>query len=797
MLDVIVIGAGPAGVLAALRAADLGARTALITRDEFGGMAANDGPVPVRTLAHVARLIREARQLSLYGIAVSEPSLDYARLLARVREVVSDVRKHSALRGEIDSLGATVYEQTGSARFVDPHTIETESKLRLQAEKIIICTGGASRRLSVPGFELTSTHSDAWGLTSVPPSMLVIGGGATGAQVASIFNAFGSRVQLFQAGPRILPTEDEDVSVAVANAFRGSGIVVREDFGEIESFEKTPSGVRMIFSKDGARDSAEAALAVVAVGWLANSAGLSLATAGVETDHRGFVRVDAYLRTSAPHIFAAGDITGRLMLVPQAIQGGVARELQLRISVNAYMTNHQMNCDDTTGRSREDRLAQGKQLRQGAPRPAHGLWKPADDRPDPVAMLIESGRGRLESLAPIRYARMLTSPFAFFRGSAMAMAFDLASTPVSGLRVQLCGDCHLGNFGGFATPERRLIFDMMDFDETIPGPWEWDIKRLGASFHLAGRANGLSEANCEEAALTVGRAYRRRLSEFARMKTMDVFYASIDANALITQARDARTRKRREQLVAKARKRTSEHFFARSVGLVDGRRRITDEPPFLFHPPQTDPFEADFRAAFETYKKLLPDHLRFLLQRFDVVDVAMKVAGVGSVGTRCGIILLMAGDEDPLILQIKEAGRSALEPFVGRSRYKNMGQRVVAGQRMLQSVSDSFLGWGAEAGGRHYYIRQLRDMKKGPEIESFWAQRLIDAADVCGWTLARAHARSGDAALISGYLGKSDVFELALAAFSRAYADQSEQDYQVMCAAVKSGKLAVNETVFD
>jgi len=322
MLDVIVIGAGPAGVLAALRAADLGARTALITRDEFGGMAANDGPVPVRTLAHAARLIRDARQLSLYGIDVSEPSLDYTRLLARVREVVNDVRKHSALRGQIDTLGVTVYEQTGSARFVDPHTIEAESGLRLQAEKIIICTGGASRRLSAPGFELTATHSDAWSLTSVPPSMLVIGGGATGAQVASIFNAFGSRIQLFQAGPRILPAEDEDVSAAVANAFRGSGIMVREDFGEIESFEKTPSGVRMIFSKDGAWDSAEAALAVVAVGWLANSAGLSLATAGVETDHRGFVRVDAYLRTSAPHIFAAGDITGRLMLVPQAIQDG-------------------------------------------------------------------------------------------------------------------------------------------------------------------------------------------------------------------------------------------------------------------------------------------------------------------------------------------------------------------------------------------------------------------------------------------------------------------------------------------
>lgn len=322
MIEVIVIGAGPAGVLAALRAADLGAHTALVTRDEFGGMAANDGPVPVRTLAHAARLIREARQLGLYGISVSEPVLEYSRLLARVREVVNDVRAHSALRGQIDSLGVKVYEQTGSARFVDPHTIETESGLRLQGEKIIICTGGVSRQLSVPGCELTATHSDAWGLTSVPPSMLVIGGGATGAQVASIFNAFGSRVQLFQAGPRILQTEDEDVSTAVTAAFRGSGIVVREDFGDIKSFEKTPSGVRMIFSKDGAHYSAEATLAVVAVGWVANTARLSLATAGVETDPRGFVQVDDYLRTSAPHVFAAGDVTGRLMLVPQAIQAG-------------------------------------------------------------------------------------------------------------------------------------------------------------------------------------------------------------------------------------------------------------------------------------------------------------------------------------------------------------------------------------------------------------------------------------------------------------------------------------------
>ena len=322
MLDVIVIGAGPAGVVAALRAADLGAKTAMITRDEFGGMAANDGPVPVRTLAHAARLIREARQLSLYGISVGEPVLDYSRLLARVRSVVDDVRAHSAFRQQVDSVGVTVYERVGDARFVDPHTIETTGGLRLQAEKFVICTGGVSRRLSVPGSELTASHSDAWHLTSVPPSMLVIGGGATGVQVASVFNAFGSRVQLFQAGPRILPTEDEDVSAAVAAAFRQSGIVVRESFGVIESFEKTPNGVRMIFAKDDRRENAEAALAVVTVGWTANTAALDLPTAGVETNHRGFVQVDSYLRTSAPHIFAAGDVTGRLMLVPPAIQDG-------------------------------------------------------------------------------------------------------------------------------------------------------------------------------------------------------------------------------------------------------------------------------------------------------------------------------------------------------------------------------------------------------------------------------------------------------------------------------------------
>jgi pyruvate/2-oxoglutarate dehydrogenase complex dihydrolipoamide dehydrogenase (E3) component len=322
MTDVVVIGAGPAGVLAAIRAADLGARTAIVAGSEFGGMAANDGPVPVRTLAHAGRLMRDARQLGRYGINVSEPVLDYPLLLARVREVAADVRSHSSLRQQIDTLRVTVHEQTGSARFVDPHTIETKSGLRLQADKIIICTGGVSRRLPVPGFELTSTHSDAWGLSSVPPSMLVIGAGNTGVQVASIFHAFGTSVQLFETGPRILLSEEEEVAAVVATAFRESGIVVRENFGAIESFEKTPTGVRMNFSKDGYRESVEATLAVVAVGWVADTGALNLASAGVELNQRKYVKVDEYLQTTTPNIFAAGDVTGRLMLVPEAIHDG-------------------------------------------------------------------------------------------------------------------------------------------------------------------------------------------------------------------------------------------------------------------------------------------------------------------------------------------------------------------------------------------------------------------------------------------------------------------------------------------
>jgi dihydrolipoamide dehydrogenase len=307
--------------MAALRAAELGARTVLVTSAQFGGMATNEGPVPVRTLARAASLICGARRLHEYGIHVGEPALDYPGLLAHLREVVADAAAHSSMREQLDALGVTIIEKAGATRFVDPHTLVTESGLKLKADKVVLCVGGVTRRLPIPGFELTRDHVGALGATSVPESMLIVGGGATAVQIASIFGAFGSHVQIFEAGPRILASEDDDVAAAIAAAFRQAG-VVREGFGEIESFERTSTGVRMNFCKDGTRDSAEAAVVVTAVGWAADTEGLNLAAAGVIPDHRGFVKVDDYLRTSAPHIFAAGDVTGRMMLVPSALQDG-------------------------------------------------------------------------------------------------------------------------------------------------------------------------------------------------------------------------------------------------------------------------------------------------------------------------------------------------------------------------------------------------------------------------------------------------------------------------------------------
>ena len=316
--DVVVIGAGPAGVVAALRAARLGARTALITRDELGGMAADDGPVPVRTLAHAARLMRDARQLPRYGISAGDPTLDYRRLLARVREVTGDVRAKALLRDELERAGVTIYERAGTARFVDPLVIESENGPRVRAANAILCTGGVSRRLPVPGFELTCTHSDAWRLESVPDSMLVIGAGATGVQVASIFNAFGSQVTLFEAAPRILMSEDEQISAAMSTALQGSGVRILERAGTIERFEACAAGVRLVYSTGGAQAHIDATLAVVAVGWVANTDGLDLAVAGVQTDSRGYIEVNCVLRTTAPDIYAAGDVTGHMMVVHEA-----------------------------------------------------------------------------------------------------------------------------------------------------------------------------------------------------------------------------------------------------------------------------------------------------------------------------------------------------------------------------------------------------------------------------------------------------------------------------------------------
>ena len=324
MTEVVVVGAGPAGVMAALRAADLGARTTLVTSGRFGGMAAQDGPVPVRTLAHAARLMRDARQLGDYGVSVGEPVLDYGRLLERVKAVVAEVGAKSALRAQVDAAGVTVLEHEGPARFAEGHIIETATGRRLHADKVILCTGGVSRKLAIPGFELTNTHSDAWSLNAPPASMLVIGSGATGAQVASVFNAFGTKVELFEAGDRILRAEEPEVAACVAEAFQASGIAVHAGFGTITGFERSPVGVRMTYAKAGVSMSAQAALVVMAVGWTADTAPLNLEAPRVETDARGFIRTDAHQRTSAPHVFAAGDVTGQRMLAPQALQAGFA-----------------------------------------------------------------------------------------------------------------------------------------------------------------------------------------------------------------------------------------------------------------------------------------------------------------------------------------------------------------------------------------------------------------------------------------------------------------------------------------
>jgi len=443
-------------------------------------------------------------------------------------------------------------------------------------------------------------------------------------------------------------------------------------------------------------------------------------------------------------------------------------------------------------RSRADRKDEGKAIRLAVPLASHAQWLAPANRRDPVDHLIESGIGRVPELLPIRYGRMLQSPFAFYRGTAAIMAADLAGLPFTGIRVQACGDCHLLNFGTFGTPERRLIFAINDFDETLPAPWEWDIKRLAASFVVAGRHNGFSTAEAREAAQACVRSYRERMREFAKMGVLDLWYFSIDTDMLLETIEDETARARAKKRAAKAHDRdVLDEDFPELVTFEGGVHRIRDNPPLIFHLQDEDEavVEARVREAFELYRTTLADDRRLLLDRYELKDIAMKVVGVGSVGTRCSIMLLMGGADDPLFLQVKQAQASVLEPYAGKSIYQNHGQRVAMGQRLMQSATDIFLGWTATDVGNHFYIRQMRDMKVKPLVELFGPGLMNQYAEVCGWALARAHARSGDAAKIAGYLGKKEDFDEALADFAEAYADQNEKDYQAFVQAVREGRL--------
>jgi len=389
---------------------------------------------------------------------------------------------------------------------------------------------------------------------------------------------------------------------------------------------------------------------------------------------------------------------------------------------------------------------------------------------------------------------MRQSPFAFFRGSAAVMAGDLSTTPATGIRVQACGDCHASNFGGFASPERRLLFDINDFDETLNAPWEWDIKRLAASIILASRELGLGGGGCENAVLTMAQSYREQMREYAHMRALEVWYSHMDAEVFIEEAKTAAARKRWEKVEVKARGQTAEHIFPRIAKVINGHTRIVDHPPLVYHPRQSDVIQKHVIQMFHKYRETLPAERRVILDRYHILDVARKVVGVGSVGTRCAVALLMGGKHDPLLLQFKEALPSVLEPYAGKSRYSNHGERVVTGQRMLQSASDVFLGWTRDEEGRSYYFRQLRDMKMKIDPENMTKGDWLEYVEICGWTLARAHARTGDAALIGGYLGQNDVFDSALAKFATTYADQAERDHATLLRAIRAGQVEAQDT---
>jgi len=443
-------------------------------------------------------------------------------------------------------------------------------------------------------------------------------------------------------------------------------------------------------------------------------------------------------------------------------------------------------------RSADERRAEGKRLRDKVPREAHGGWKTPRDRRDPIDLLIESNQGRMPQLVPIRHGRMLESPFAFYRGSAALMASDLARTPNTGLRVQACGDAHLQNFGGFATPERNVIFDINDFDETLPAPWEWDLKRLAASVVVAGRHLGLRESHSARAASATVRSYREHITDYSSMRALEVWYDRIDIDKLLAQAPDETTRKRVGQRIDKARARTTaEHDFPKLAEQRGSTPLIKDDPPLVFHPApkETSDFRIEFSDKLALYRESLSPSIRLLFDRFHFCDLAIKVVGVGSVGTRCSIALFLAGDDDPLFLQMKEARASVLEPYAGKSAYPNHGQRVVVGQRMMQAASDIFLGWTRAIAGVDIYVRQLRDMKISAVIESWDFDTLRAYSRICAWALARAHARTGDAAAISGYIGSSRIFDDAICEFAVDYADQTTVDHRAFAKAIREGRI--------
>jgi uncharacterized protein (DUF2252 family) len=444
---------------------------------------------------------------------------------------------------------------------------------------------------------------------------------------------------------------------------------------------------------------------------------------------------------------------------------------------------------DALGPSLKSRLKTGKSLRMRVPRAAHAGWTAPAGRPDPIDILKHSDRGRLRELLPIRYARMQQSPFAFFRGSAALMAADLAHTPVTGIPVQACGDCHAANFGGFASPERRLLFDINDFDETLRAPWEWDLKRLAASVVLASRELGLSGRHGLDAAGALIASYREQMHRYARMRALEIWYSHLSAEVFVRKARTAASRQRWEDLEKRARNQTAEHIFPHFASVKDGRVQIVDHPPLVYHPRMSNLFRKRVTESFHRYRTSMPDERRIILDRYQIVDVAWKVVGVGSVGTHCAVMLLMASAHDPLLLQFKEALPSVLEPYAGKSPYTNHGERVVTGQRMLQSASDVFLGWTTDDEGRDYYFRQLRDMKMKIDLEAMTKADWLEYVDVCGGTLARAHARTGDAAVIAGYIGKADAFDRAIMKFAAGYADQTERDHAALVKAIRAGRL--------